>query len=648
MRIWTLSLLLWFIGLPALGQVIPFDSLKKALLRPELKPQERIDILVLLGRELSFVAPDQSIEFSKEALELSKLNDYPSGEANAYRNLASNYAYKSYFTTSTVFVNKAIALFTELKDSTGINNCYITIGHTYKRQGDLTRAIQYHRTTVNYFRRQKIMNRLPIALLNLGEVLILDGKVLESRKYIFEALELARKQGNALAISSSYRILGMSYFNQNQMDSATYFFRRVLFLADSIGMTSQKLDLCEAHLYLARINLSKAGAIENIQKARMIANSAGFSDELRNSLMLEINYYSGTKNYTQLSNTIQRYSSVSDSLIQIINQGQSELLEKLLAVQEMEELNSKLVTQVKENELTIKAQRSRIYLIAVFLLVTFSLLILIYVIYRQRNKLSNTLIEQKQIIEEKSLKLEELNTTKDKFFSVVSHDLRSPFNTLRSFVMLLENHLDTISREELIKLVAELKKSLDVASSLAENLITWARLQMNTEDVNPDDVNVIPIIDLILELNSDEINKKQIGVVKTIQPELIIRIDPDHASFILRNLISNAIKFTPVSGKIYIESETSASDAFIKIRDTGIGMPKQIIDNLFQIGKTRSRRGTAGEKGSGLGLLLAGDFARKNGGVLSVESIEGKGTIFTLKMPINQNSGTHLETPSNQ
>lgn len=238
-------------------------------------------------------------------------------------------------------------------------------------------------------------------------------------------------------------------------------------------------------------------------------------------------------------------------------------------------------------------------------------------------------------INDQKQELEELNATKDKFFSIVAHDLRSPVHSLAGFSAMLADHGDKMTPAEISHYSRDLSKSVKNAHSLIENLLSWAATQMNQVKHEPQELDINTLVEETIEQLDTSATNKQIKLVKELQPGVKIHADEDHLRLILRNLATNAIKFTNEGGTVTIATQikqNGTTKAEVTVRDTGIGMSLERIEKLFKIGYARSSKGTAGEKGTGLGLILCKEFIEKNGGMLGVESQEGSGTTFRITL----------------
>ncbi|WP_448529840.1 ATP-binding protein [Raineya sp.] len=335
--------------------------------------------------------------------------------------------------------------------------------------------------------------------------------------------------------------------------------------------------------------------------------------------------------------------------------GEQNIMQKEKAIQDQLLLEKQL-----ENE-----KQHRLWLTSVIVAITiiFAILVVLGIYYyryyiRERDnqilRIKNEEIEQKKAeieaqrdeIEEKNKKisealwqiqeqkkqLEELNESKDKFFSIIAHDLRSPINSLLGFTSLLSNYADAMTKEEVKKISNDLNLSLKNVLQLIEDLLTWARSQMGRVEFNPKVMVLNEVIREELELSAILFEKKEISLKYEIQPLLMTYTDPNHVKFVLRNLLTNALKFTSRKGNVWLRAYEQNNKIWVEVEDNGVGMPDSLKEKLFQIGGVKSSKGTDNEQGTGLGLLLCKEFIRKNNGEIWAESEEGKGSkfIFTL------------------
>jgi len=253
--------------------------------------------------------------------------------------------------------------------------------------------------------------------------------------------------------------------------------------------------------------------------------------------------------------------------------------------------------------------------------------------------ISMDITELKQVEAEIKLKNEELqklNATKDKFFSIIAHDLRSPFSSFLGLTKIMAEELPSLTMAEVQDIAVSMKNSASNLFSLLENLLDWARIQQGSIPFRPEVVQVHSITSQIISTMLESAKNKGIDLVYHIPDNLEVFADSNMLQTIIRNLISNAVKFTSKGGKITVSAKSTPDNSVvISIKDTGIGMNKKMIGDLFRLDGETRRTGTAGEPSTGLGLILCKDFIEKHGGKIWVESEAENGSTFYFIIPFN-------------
>lgn len=245
---------------------------------------------------------------------------------------------------------------------------------------------------------------------------------------------------------------------------------------------------------------------------------------------------------------------------------------------------------------------------------------------QELTQLNEKLTEQQE-------ELRELNISKDKFFSIIAHDLRSPFTSLIGYSDFLASELDTLSNEEIQLFSDKILRSARAVFNLLENLLQWSRIQTGRIEYGPTNFALNDIVTDIIDLYQVNALKKEIALKVDVDPDLVVYADKNMVDTIIRNLLSNAIKFTYPKGTVSINALQQKSDIIVEVVDTGTGISKKDLANLFRIDKQISRQGTQEEAGTGLGLILCKEFVEKNGGEITVESTPGTGTTFRFTLP---------------
>lgn len=230
-------------------------------------------------------------------------------------------------------------------------------------------------------------------------------------------------------------------------------------------------------------------------------------------------------------------------------------------------------------------------------------------------------------------KLKELINTRNKLFSVISHDLRGPVGNILPVLDLICEEGESLDRETQNALLGGLKESAGNAYKLLENLLMWSRSQTGVIKIEKENIDIGKLISENIRLAESQASAKGISVSANIGRNIFAYADMNSADLVIRNLISNSVKFTKPGGNIFVEAKKSDGVITVSVKDSGIGMSSEILAGLFTINPLHHASGTANEPGSGLGLVLCREFVEKNGGTIKVESEEGKGSTFTFTLP---------------
>jgi two-component system, sensor histidine kinase and response regulator len=260
----------------------------------------------------------------------------------------------------------------------------------------------------------------------------------------------------------------------------------------------------------------------------------------------------------------------------------------------------------------------------------------------QINNLQRQLLKEKLTLENTLNQLSDTNSllqqviaTKDKFFTIIAHDLRSPFNTIigLSEILVMQAQEENLAGVE--EFAGHILQASNRAMLLLMNLMEWAQSQTGRMDFKPEQYELASIINEVTILSDDYAKQKSINIKRILPNDVSVYADKSMINTVFRNLISNAIKFTLPGGEITISAEVKQREIVFMVRDTGIGMSKERIETLFLIDQSYSTPGTNKEMGTGLGLILCREFVKKHGGNIWVESEEGKGSAFYFSLPYN-------------
>lgn len=242
-------------------------------------------------------------------------------------------------------------------------------------------------------------------------------------------------------------------------------------------------------------------------------------------------------------------------------------------------------------------------------------------------------------VTESKQELEKLNQQKDRFFSIISHDLRSPFTSLLGYTGMIAMAADKMPQEKLIESAQTINDSALRVFALLENLLEWAQVQMNKVESHPVELNMKRLVGKTVDVLEPVGADKNVAVLNAVEENTIAYADFQMIDTVIRNLTNNAIKFTPEGGSVTIAGRNTTDLCEIQVSDTGVGMSPEQIGKLFNLGEKNTTMGTGGEPGTGLGLLLCKDLLEINNGAISVDSKPGQGSTFTFTLPVKHPTG---------
>lgn len=241
-------------------------------------------------------------------------------------------------------------------------------------------------------------------------------------------------------------------------------------------------------------------------------------------------------------------------------------------------------------------------------------------------------------IHRQNKELHELNACKDKFFSLIAHDLRSPFNGFLGLTEIMAEELSGMTLEEIREITVNLRSSATSLNRLLENLLIWAQIQRGLIPFYPAVEQLLPIVTESISVVLQSAKNKNIEIHYDVPDDIFVFVDNNQLQTVIRNLVSNSVKFTPNGGIVNITAKSTDNNTIeFAIKDTGIGMNSIMVENLFRVDVRTKREGTEGEPSTGLGLILCKDFIEKMGSVIRVESQEGKGSAFYFTLPYVKN-----------
>lgn len=483
---------------------------------------------------------------------------------------------------------------------TRIADCYNRIAEINSKQGDLEQAFETFRKAVSFYEQIDDQRRKAVPFMNIGRLYQKQDDPQKALTFYEKALNVSQLSNDDNLIARSHHLIGTAHFDRESYDNALFHFNKSLDI--SLNVRSKPLSK-QNYEYISKIYEYQSKPDQALQYYKYYK---AFSDSLFNVRT--------NREIARLS--IQHEIEARKRRIDLLEQKAK-------------------VSQLREEE----ARRRTLYIGTVMGLV---LLILgaVFWGYRRRKQLIRRLSEKNEQLNDLNQQLsdheDELmrsNSAKDKFFSIVAHDLKGPLNSLKGFTHMLSNFSADLSREEIQQTSERLHNAVSEVSKFLEGLLTWSRAQMNTLKMEPAVIEVEKLTQQTFALLKVQADEKNIQLVSEIDSDTCIYADENAISTVFRNLISNAIKFSYENGAVRIITEELDNQVLIHFVDSGTGMSEEAQSRLFRVDVRHTTSGTADEKGTGLGLIICKELTEKNEGTIQVKSQKGRGTTFTISLP---------------
>jgi len=588
---------------------------------------------------------DSALVVQKQALELAKKLNDEEWIADITVKIGISYTNFEWYETALQYFMDALPFTERMNNPEKLAYLYNTIGVSYRNLNEIEKAHEYGE------KAHALQNDNLLILYQLGMTYSSLQKYEQANVLFEEALRKCLQQNNNYLMGAIYYNLGDNALRVYDLENAEKYIHQSQKIAQEfhIDITDNDVLLGKLEQLKGNFDKSKSIIVEALQDfiELDLPNKQGLCYTILSELSMAQHNY---RQYTQ-------YWGKKDSIENVIASEST-----LRAAAEME---AKYETEKKELEIErqqhiIERQNMQRWLLAGAIAIAAVILILLWYMLRLRNRRNHALTERNTALSERNDALADMNATKDKFFNIISHDLKNPAEAQRDALKLLVQHVGQWDANILAKYFEGLLETAEGQVELIYNLLGWAQLQTGRMVYRPSTFNLAAGLRSDISLIRNMAGKKDITVDVRIPEDADVTGDSNMLSAAVRNLLSNAIKFTPVGGTVTLEASPYPSTPFplqvlpptgeekgkrelggefsppsgelvgacISITDTGIGMTEEEISSLFRLDSAQSRRGTAGEQGSGLGLIVCKELLEKHGSVLHVESTPGSGSRF--------------------
>ncbi|NJN28446.1 MAG: sensor histidine kinase [Cyclobacteriaceae bacterium] len=535
----------------------------------------------------------KALEYQVEAYKIADSTHYKYLYSTIFINLAQSYILLEQFDKAELNLKAAMKHAKMLDQQEMIAETYIRFGDLYSRRYNHALALDHYQQAYQVYSGLQQDLLTAISLFKIGKSYLAQDSLDLALEHQLQALDIRRRINDGTGLAESYNSIGQICLENGEYERAVNNLRLGLRNAEIINsniLMQQSFD----YLYQAYFGIS----------------------DYKNAVFYQ-----------------QKYMEISELIFAEANERRIEENNYKNEIEKRTLQNQNLMLSSRQQEKELATSKKINLMLVVFLLITLFAVLFIIKFYRRKEKFARQLEHNHQQISAQNKKLTELNSTKDKFFSIIGHDLKGPLNSLTAFSQLLINHTASLSEDEIRTIAKDLDKSLKNLYELLDNLLGWARSQTGKIEFKPQEIQLATVVNDTVKLLSKAAANKNIKVETMIDEGATAFADINSVKTVLRNLVSNAIKFTGAEGTITIFVDQWKDYVELGVSDTGVGMNLQDQQKVFDISSKHSTLGTNKEKGTGLGLILCKEFVEQNHGNISIESEIEKGTTIRFTLP---------------
>jgi len=542
---------------------------------------------------------------------------------------------------------KASEIYEVLNDSGGIAATNLNIGGIYDHMNLDQKALDLYNLALDYYKLKNDDDGISGILNNIGEIHYGNRDYELALEQYLEALNYAKRNPEEAGQAIPLHNIGRTYQKLGNYSKAVSYLTKSKQINTKIedfeGLAYDYFELGEVYRSLMNYGLAEKHYLNSLSYARDLNIKTVITDNLKTLGQL----YRSLNKYKKALGFQESYELYKDSLF---NEQNTKAMTEMQFAFEIEKQEKQIELLTLNNKSTVLSNEKDTIILSFSLLALIFLIVVAIILISQsrikkksNNELkmfnekiydqNNNLRHYNERLKYSQAQLYELNATKDKFFSIISHDLRSPLNSLSGLLQILMKNAEVFTIDELIQYGKKINESVINLTNLLENLLQWSNSQMGKVEFVPVKLNIYQEIDFIVKLNKLTIEQKEIEVILDFDQDMTVKADKNMFNFIIRNLLSNALKFTMKRGKVMIIVVAEPTEIKISIEDNGVGIHPDNIDKLFALNHHYTTLGTQKEKGTGLGLILINEFIKKHSGRINVESKFEKGTRFDIFFP---------------
>ena len=562
--------------------------------------------------------PDIAIEYKLKTLEIIKKMDSPGDLAWIHTNLSSTYSTAGMYEKALEHVQKARLIYEDLGESSKEARSITNMAELFMKLEDYERAREYAEKTVTYFKNINHVMAICKSQLLLASISLKQQDTDYAGQLIGEAQFLVDSLNNKPYHALYEEIKGTYFDLLGDPEQSTKHFRSALILNEELNRWAKvgAVEYGLARVYYHQNELDSALTHARYALGRL--KSAQDFETTGKCYLLLSQIYEAKKEFESAFENHKAFFRHNDSLYTA--NAQAKLKEEQVRQNVVSYQNEK---EVAEQYAEVLAGRNQIYVI---------MAIVLGAIFLMMGYLYLNLRKVKAKIQDQNVELTQLNQTKDKFFGIIAHDLRSPLLGLQSVGSQINFFMKKKDNTKLEELSVHIENTTKMLTNLLDNLLNWALLQNGMIPYHPEKVDLNGVIESVVELLNPVAEMKGVHLKNGLEKSTLVYADEKAVHTIIRNIVSNALKYTDREGQVVISAQSLSEKTSITINDSGTGIAAELLPKLFDLDK-KSVQGTQGEKGTGLGLVLCKELVELNKGTIDVESDLGKGSRFIFELP---------------
>ena len=612
------------------GQKVIIDSLQ-TILKNTKSDSVRSDINEQIAYQYLYYKPDSSKIYIERSLELAKKINSQAAIAKAHNRMGTYNVVTSQYTDAILEFQKSLQYYKKSTDLNGLSTTYGNLGALDFYLKDYDAALENFHKSIKLLDTAKHTSQYTKEIINLGAV-HREKKNLDSAYYYAKlSIAYSKKLVDKRMLSVANYNMGTAQFLLNQPEEALKSLNASL---EQINVPLQFKLLATCYKAQVLNSLGKYNEAENLLEG-LEQQILSLNDHYLTLVFYESKevIYQSLNQYAKALTYSQRYKTLNKT---VHNEEQTNIFQNIKAKYAQEERayeNELLRNESEIQSLQIERQKHAIYAVGIILVLLLVIIIILYRLYKFKAQNNQVLKDNQKRLNASNSDLAAINRQKDNLFSIVAHDVKSPLAAILNSINLLHEDHKNLNEEETTMVYSELQKQTSDLFYLIENVLVWAKSQMNGFKFSFSKLNTDKFIREALQVEMIFISRKNIKVVNNINKEETINTDSQVLRVLLRNLINNAVKFTPVDGTITFSTNYNKDNYHINITDTGIGISEDKIKKVLVDQERYTLKGTADEPGNGIGLILCQEIASKIGGHIEARSEMSKGSTFTLVIP---------------